>query len=202
MGLTVGLYALAAGLLTTTLMASNPRQSSSWRVIVEVENRAQFSPAVLRKAEEWAQKVFDDIGINIVWSPPVSPMSSELRLKLVLIPQHAEKYFFRDGDKMGTAIGHDGTGARRLYISPERIRKIIPSSLHIPESFVLGCVIAHEIGHLLLPPNPHSQMGIMRPSFRVVDFDRADFRGLHFTPQQAQRIRLAIQERMNYEERD
>ena len=54
-------------------------------------------------------------------------------------------------------------------------------------SVVLGWVIAHEIGHLLLPANSHSKFGIMQAS---VDFRMA---GLHvFTDRQADAIRAAL----------
>jgi hypothetical protein len=72
MRITVGLYALAAGLLTTTLMAATPTNASRWRIVVEVENRAHFSDADLTRAERWVEKVYAEIGISVVWSPPVS----------------------------------------------------------------------------------------------------------------------------------
>src|SRR5262245_59412693 len=195
MQITVGLYALAAGLLTTTLIAATPTDASRWRIVVEVENRTNFSDAVLIRAERWVEKVYEKIGISIVWSPPVSLTAPGLRLRLILIPPPAEKFFFR-GDDMGTALGNDGTGPRRVYVSPHRIRRLISPGVHIPASLRPGCVIAHEIGHLLLPPNPHSPVGIMRPTFQIADFVRADHGGIQFTTQQAQYIRSAIEERM------
>jgi hypothetical protein len=60
---------------------------------------------------------------------------------------------------------------------------------------VLGCAIAHEIGHLLLGPNRHSVSGIMRARW-----DRRDIReelqgAMLFTPQQARLMQAEMQRR-------
>jgi hypothetical protein len=59
MATTLGLYAMLACMLTTTV---TPR----WTVTVDVENRANFSPSDLSKAERWTEKNYGGIGIKIV----------------------------------------------------------------------------------------------------------------------------------------
>lgn len=163
---------------------------------VEVEDRAKVSPKMLAKAQEWVQKVYDDIGVRIVWLTPDSPVESRLRLRIVLIRQIEEKHFLAGVSTMGTALGSGGMGARRAYVSPMAVIKATRAGSELPESFVLGCVIAHEIGHLLLPrdPDPHSEAGIMRPAFRINEFDRSDSGGIRFTAEQARYIQLLVQE--------
>jgi len=41
--------------------------------------------------------------------------------------------------------------------------------MHARANIILGRVMAHEVGHLLLPPNSHSPIGIMRAH---VDFSQ------------------------------
>ena len=53
---------------------------------------------------------------------------------------------------------------------------------------ILGCVIAHEIGHLLLGRNSHSANGIMKSPWSPEDFQLARKRSLRFTPEQAERM--------------
>ena len=60
-------------------------------------------------------------------------------------------------------------------------------------SQLLGHVMAHELGHLLLPHGAHSAAGLMRPAL-----DRAQVRAaiaglLTFTPDQAALIRARLQ---------
>jgi len=52
---------------------------------------------------------------------------------------------------------------------------------HIKRQVLLGYTMAHELGHLLLPPNSHSNSGVMRAS---LDLERAAARRLRFTPGQ------------------
>ena len=54
---------------------------------------------------------------------------------------------------------------------------------------LMGLVIAHEIGHLLLPYGSHSETGVMRSRWELRELERHDVRQLGFTPFQAQQIR-------------
>jgi len=61
---------------------------------------------------------------------------------------------------------------------------------------LLGCVIAHEIGHLLLGPEGHSTGGIMQSDWGLKDVRQAMTGTLTFTPQQSRRLRAAAQRRI------
>jgi predicted Zn-dependent protease len=52
---------------------------------------------------------------------------------------------------------------------------------------VLGRVLAHEVGHLLLPGRGHSNRGIMRDTL-----DSWSARGETFTPSQRQQIQMRL----------
>jgi len=54
---------------------------------------------------------------------------------------------------------------------------------------LLGIAIAHEIGHLLLPDNSHSQTGLMRAKWGKADFWLAQRSQLFFTAEQGELIR-------------
>jgi len=61
---------------------------------------------------------------------------------------------------------------------------------------ILGCVIAHEIGHLLLGSNSHSGSGVMKRRWDRKQFRQAMTGILLFTPEQAKRIQAETQTRM------
>jgi hypothetical protein len=95
-----------------------------------------------------------------------------------------------DQDAMGFAV-RDSTAAGRVgmaFVLFDRVEDSA-SSHHVSISRVLGQVIAHELGHLLLPVNSHSKRGIMRAVWNLRS-------GLleYFTTAQAQTIqrRLAL----------
>jgi hypothetical protein len=57
---------------------------------------------------------------------------------------------------------------------------------------ILACVVAHEIGHLLLGPNSHSPTGIMMGEWSPAALHDAGLGRLLFTPQQGELIRAAV----------
>ena len=54
---------------------------------------------------------------------------------------------------------------------------------------ILGHVLAHEMGHLLLPANAHSRSGVMRANWNSQQMERAVNGLLQFTPEQGELIR-------------
>ena len=58
---------------------------------------------------------------------------------------------------------------------------------------LLGFVMAHEMGHMLLPYGAHSQVGIMRPEWDRAQVKNAVEGVLTFTPVQAALIRARLQ---------
>jgi hypothetical protein len=58
---------------------------------------------------------------------------------------------------------------------------------------IVGCVMAHELGHLLLGPGSHAETGIMKAHWGAAELRLIVGSGLHFTPQQAKLIRAEAQ---------
>ena len=71
-----------------------------------------------------------------------------------------------------------------------RVDGLLPSAM-------LGHLIAHEIGHLLLPGTDHSASGIMCPQMREGDWNLARVGALTFTPRQAAMLRAEVAARAN-----
>jgi hypothetical protein len=57
---------------------------------------------------------------------------------------------------------------------------------------ILGDVIAHELGHLLLGSNTHSREGIMQPHWQAEQLGRIAKGQMHFTPEQASKMRTKL----------
>jgi hypothetical protein len=64
-----------------------------------------------------------------------------------------------------------------------------------PVASVLGNVIGHEIGHLMLGSNAHSSTGIMTPHWSREFLKLAGQGLLHFTPEQCERLRQSVSAR-------
>ena len=94
-------------------------------------------------------------------------------------------------DVLGFATGTRNGRGKVAYIVMPRIHEFTRAQ-PLNEAVLLGAAIAHEIGHLLLPHNAHSNTGLMQPTFAVDDISRARFGGLGFTAAQAISIRSTI----------
>lgn len=67
---------------------------------------------------------------------------------------------------------------------------------------ILGCVTAHELGHLLLGSNSHSSTGIMQSPWREKQVREALDGTLLFTAEQAKRLRAEARIRMESQTRN
>jgi hypothetical protein len=83
------------------------------------------------------------------------------------------------------------------YVYPVRLARSDDAELELP--VILGCVIAHEIGHLLLGPDSHSESGIMQPRWERKQMRQALTGTLLFTPVQAKHIQAEARMRMSSE---
>ena len=86
------------------------------------------------------------------------------------------------------------TTGNMVTVSLERARMAsagYPAS--VPE--VLGCTIAHELGHILLGPNSHSVPGMMRPYWDITELQEAAQHFLLFDAKQAAQLRAEIMAR-------
>ena len=85
-------------------------------------------------------------------------------------------------------IGQGAPFIGRAYIYYDRVLHLRPNPPRDLAS-TLGDVIAHELGHLLLPPG-HSTLGIMRPSINMTSR-----RVETFTENEAVQLRSLLRER-------
>lgn len=60
---------------------------------------------------------------------------------------------------------------------------------------ILGCIIAHELGHILLGPNSHSVSELMRPYWDITELQEAAQHFLLFDAKQAAQLRAEIMAR-------
>jgi hypothetical protein len=98
-------------------------------------------------------------------------------------------------DRMGTAL-QDAKGRLDVtaYVFEDGVERVLQSG-GCDRFQVLGQVMAHEVGHLLLGAESHSETGIMQSHWAGSQMARDPGR-VTFTPDQARRIRVNIKTRM------
>ena len=158
---------------------------------VLVCNDARVPQSVLGWAQQITSRIFRNAGIELVWiacpadneTPATYPDCRGpfgLQDLVVRIRQDAIGEVSLQGDVFGLAlIAKDGGFSRQAYVFFGRLENLAWGNVqkaswgqlvsHIPpraySSVMLGVVLAHELGHLLLGSNSHSNQGIMRPSW-------------------------------------
>jgi hypothetical protein len=162
------------------------------RITVRVYDKAGVQGAALTYAEARAARVFAMIRVNVDWVDG----NEANRLNLVapytiLIMAEAPPTLKAAMKKLGTDVmGQGAPSVARAYIYYDRVlqlRVVPPRDV----TTTLGDVIAHELGHLMLPPG-HSNLGIMRPSINMRS------RSLEtFTEAEAANVRGSVRDRAN-----
>lgn len=182
--------AVSAALLTAraATAADAPERAT---IILHVDDFANLLPGDLNAAEQVARRIFVAAGIRTIWrygSNEAPNVAGALHLKVLLLSREmAEQKIAADG--VGpTVLGQAAKACGRAYIFSHRVAALATRNQR-DRADVLGRVIAHEVGHLVLPENSHSADGIMSASLDL----RAGASALAaFTPAQAVAIRQAV----------
>ena len=149
-------------------------------VVIRLDNRVQMPDREMGAAKAEMERVFRTAGVDIVWTD-----AAELRgLTLILVNATGPSGVIVPEDR--DVAGAASRLTRRAYVFPDRLTAA-SRNRQTDAPVVLGRVMAHEIGHLLLPANSHSRLGIMRPH---VDFSQVS---VHcFAADQARTIRTEL----------
>ena len=175
-----------------------PRLTLVFRII----NDGQVAQEVVNMAKVHVEHIYGHSGIQIEWSDvddlnQPATENGKLSLTMVFVPESVAQAMNRSSETTGFAISNDGQGPRRAYIFVERVAQEAIVVNHQQNSLnektakalILGQVIAHEAGHLMLPHNSHSPRGIMQARLGMDSVQQATQGTLHFTPDQTKLIR-------------
>lgn len=172
-------------------------------VTVRVYNYAQTSSTVLAEAEREAGRIFGEAGLKTVWldcttRPTAIPHDScqeaieaeDVRLRILTSPVRNSLQDTVFGFAVAPVL------ATVYYESVLALAKY--DERDFESSVVLGCAIAHEIGHLLLGSNSHSLTGVMRAQWERKQIRQGLMGAMLFTPDQARLMQAEMQKRMTF----
>jgi hypothetical protein len=156
-------------------------ESVALRISVHVMADIDVAPGVLRQAKQEAARIYEKLAIELLWVDDIA--SAAITTRIVRQPIKGA-----GGSAMGVAP-RTSKGAGTLLFAFYGHIETYARQHDKPVAQILGHVIAHELGHLLLPHGSHSKTGIM-----VAQWDRAQVeqigRGwLSFTEEQTADIR-------------
>jgi hypothetical protein len=140
------------------------------------------------RAQKLATAVYQRAGVTLQWTLEGTTQPDRV-LTLILTTSMAAPAGLAT-DSMGVALSPgEGSRGTTAYIFMDKVTAFFESK-GVLEHHVLACALAHEIGHLLLPPNAHRPDGIMRARWSPADFPPRAPGILAFPPDQAKLLRL------------
>ena len=138
-------------------------------VRVQVDDYAGVAPKILIEAEKVAAQIYRTAGIEMLWGDdPLEPFNNPLAGRrpaltvILLSPKQTEEICLNRlaPSAMGAAFHNSDDHAVVAYVFYGRVEEKAWKA-HGFVTRLLGEVMAHEVGHMLLP-HGHSATGIMR----------------------------------------
>jgi len=148
----------------------------------------------LEQARSIVSGIYRDAGVELEWSHDLAGAPANRTLTIVLTTRKRAPAGVRiDATGVAPTPG-DGTRGTVAYVFVDAVKEFADAH-RVPLSYVLGGAIAHEIGHLLLPPNAHRPIGIMRGSWHPSNFPPSSPGVPGFPADQAQLLKIRAQSR-------
>jgi len=152
-------------------------------IVLHVDDHARLAPGELAAAAVETTRIFAAAGVRATWEhgtvDPLARPDHVTHLAIVICGDTSEGLG-------ATVAGRAVLGTGRAYIYYSRVA--VAAHQHARQvGTVLGMAIAHEVGHLLLPRNSHSFVGIMR-----ADLELTSMLPQQFTLRQSVAIRATL----------
>jgi hypothetical protein len=163
-------------------------------LIVNLYNDVQLGSEVLRSAESEAKWLLSSLCVDVNWSPcrnatltkPPECEYSGGRMEVHLLSSPLAEA--RD-DTLGLAVVNSNHAA--AYVS--RIRNVVAANPSLIDlSVLLGYVLAHEIGHVLLHSKAHAKHGVMSGNFGPAELSLMGQLRIKFTEQEQGAVRSQL----------
>ena len=147
-------------------------------ISLQMTNEARVPAHVLEESQNEVMQIFARAGLTVRWA------DTGPRLTVQIVP-HVLGYARAGSPVMGVALRRANSAKAQIFFKQvqdfARLNRIDTAS-------VLAYVIAHEIGHLLLPGTAHSPTGLMQAQWDRALVHNAATGSLTFTDAQAARI--------------
>ena len=181
---------------TTLSVADASGQPSPPSIVVHLQSAGVIDGENVLEAEARASRIFKAIGVSIRWVNDESRSREADRhgafeVSVTVLAAAATASFAANSSVPGDALGVTIVHTTHAYVFGERIRDVARSRQNLPVLF--GRVLAHEIGHLVLPGAMHSDVGIMGADLSKAGGPVID---PGFTPSQGESIRSWLSRRM------
>jgi hypothetical protein len=163
---------LVCGMSEPILAAPADPVPTAPKIVVHLLNRAQIEETVLERTGEIAAGLFRAAGVQVVLQlendrddPSAQALPSTCHFYVYIMAPAAIKSFGLQqwAFALGMVLGNPEKGnLSSAYISDRIANRLILEENMTDRAPILGCAIAHELGHILLRQKNHSYSGIMQ----------------------------------------
>jgi hypothetical protein len=191
-------YLVLTVMLLATIDMAEGADNSKIEVLVRVFGAGRVSGQILLGAEVTATEILASAGVRLRWenvrstsetesrtrqSPSRSIETIDVRFGYLADPHNkrralAEAYLFAQS-------------GIRITVFYDRIAEIL-GLRPVSGGRILGHVLAHEVGHILLRIASHAENGLMKAHWSGDDYSWMSFKNLGFTAEDANSIRFNL----------
>lgn len=184
---------------------SGPAQVDSenqrMQITIGIYDYAHSKPGIVQEAERIAAAILSKAGVDAVWlecptdeASPRTPACASLEpthITLRLLPEPMSRHLRLSH---GDALGFAALGVQLscdAWVFYDRVDDFALKQQLTLER-LLGAVIAHELGHLLLGENAHARTGLMHAYWPRSELLAIEFEWLAFSDAECERIRNGV----------
>jgi hypothetical protein len=198
------LVMLSAPALAQPTVEAKPGQSPIPAVRLMYYNYARVPISVRVEGLQTTTRIFNSAGIQFTacetqpdWKEPQSGHDLAPVLYLRILPDSMANRLEPRFEAIGSAYSTDDNSGKIANVFYDRLQGL-PTSASCSRGTILGHVIAHELGHLLLGRKNHSSSGIMSANWqRDKQIIQLRAGALLFSSEEAKHLRKNILERQN-----
>jgi hypothetical protein len=174
-------WMVVAAVVMVTRTADAGETSRPPTIDLQMRSDARVPVDVLEQSRDEVTRIFADAGLAVRWTETTP------RFSVHIVPQ-VLGYARALSPVMGVALRKPNGSQVQVFF---RQVQDFARTYHVDLSTMLAYVIAHEIGHLLLPGGAHSPTGVMQAGWDKALVHDAARGSLTFTEAQAARIRAS-----------
>ena len=192
----VALALLALILVPPHGLAARDAHQSSGGINVLVYNYARVPVAILTAAEREAGKILGVTSIELTWLDCAPAPTTDQRCLRGWTKQTPGLRLITGFNKyQARELGHADIPVLATIYYEKVVRRVYAENAESDLGTVLGALMAHELGHLLLTEPKHSTVGVMEPNWGRAQIRSARDGKLVFTAQQAAMLKRRLEVR-------
>jgi hypothetical protein len=183
--------------------AAKAQPGEERQITVRVRNYARIESVFLLEADTTAKKILQDAGADLVWvgcfdggswstALACASRPSPMELTVNLLPFSSSQGIRQKENVFGYATEDGEYGfAADAWIFYDPIKKFA-AEREVSPAQLLGHVLAHEMGHILLGEKSHSGMGLMRAQWSSRELLAVEHGTLYFSAYESKQIRKSV----------